>query len=256
MSDVRIKFSAADGIARIRLANPAGRNAMDLQFCQQFGQAAIACETDPSIKVILIEAEGDFFSVGGDINSFVANKDRVHSHVLDMATQIHIGVAGLRRAAAPVIAAINGMTAGGAFSLIAGADVVIAKRSAKFNPAFTKTGLTPDAGGTYFFPRVAGFRKAFWIMATNPTLTAEQAAEIDLVTKVVDDDVFEEEVEKLVHQFADSAPGALAGLKALFRSSISNTLDDQLNLEARSIAARCADPQTLERLIGFLNKKK
>ena len=245
-----------DGVARITLANPAGRNVMDLHFCRQFGKAAIACETDPRVKVILIEAEGDVFSVGGDITEFVANADRVHPQVLDMATQIHIGVAGLRRAAAPVIAAVNGMTAGGAFSLVAGADVVIAKRSAKFNSAFTKSGLTPDAGGTYFFPRVAGFRKAFWIMATNPTLTADQAAEIDLVTQVVDDENFAAEVEKIVRQFADSAPGALAGLKSLFRSSLTNTLDDQLNLEARSIASRCADPATLELLVAFLNKKK
>ncbi|MDB5396151.1 MAG: enoyl-CoA hydratase/carnithine racemase [Rhodospirillales bacterium] len=256
MTAPRIKFSVVDKVARITLANPAGRNAMDLQFCQEFGKAAIACETDPSIKVILIEAEGDVFSVGGDITEFVANKDRVHPHVLDMATQIHIGVAGLRRAAAPVIAAVNGMTAGGAFSMVAGADVVIAKRSAKFNAAFTKSGLTPDAGGTYFFPRVAGFRKAFWIMATNPTLTADQAAEIDLVTQVVDDEKFAEEVERIVRQFADSVPGALSGLKSLFRSSLTNTLDDQLNLEARSIAARCADPATLELLVAFLNKKK
>ena len=256
MAPERIKFSIADGVARITLANPAGRNVMDLHFCRQFGKAAIACETNPDIKVILIEAEGDVFSMGGDINSFLANKDRVQAHILDMATQIHIGVAGLRRAAAPVIAAVNGMTAGGAFSLVAGADVVIAKRSAKFNSAFTKSGLTPDAGGTYFFPRVAGFRKAFWIMATNPTLTADQAAEIDLVTQVVDDENFAAEVEKIVRQFADSAPGALAGLKSLFRSSLTNTLDDQLNLEARSIASRCADPATLELLVAFLNKKK
>ena len=256
MTDVRIKFAVADGVARITLANPAGYNVMDLPFCQQFGQAAIACETNPDIKVILIEAEGNVFSMGGDINSFLANKDRVHAHILNMATQIHIGVAGLRRAAAPVICSVNGMAAGGAFSLVAGADVVIAKRSAKFNPAFTKTGLTPDAGGTYFFPRVAGFRKAFWIMATNPTLTADQAAEIDLVTQVVDDEKFTDEVERIVRQFADSAPGALAGLKSLFRSSLTNTLDDQLNLEARSIASRCADPATLERLFAFMGKKK
>jgi 2-(1,2-epoxy-1,2-dihydrophenyl)acetyl-CoA isomerase len=93
-------------------------------------------------------------------------------------------------------------------------------------------------------------------MATNPTLTAEQAAEIDLVTQVVDDENFRDEVEKLVAQFANAAPGGLAGLKALFRASMTNTLDDQLNLEARSVAARCADPHTMERLIGFLNKGK
>jgi len=262
MSDVRIRFSIENRVARLTLANPAGKNVMDLQFCHELGQAAIACETNPDIKVILIEAEGDVFSMGGDINSFVANKDRIHAHILDMATQIHIGVAGLRRAAAPVIAAVNGMAAGGAFSLLAGCDVVIAKRSAKFNPAFTRTGLTPDAGdtreeiGAAGIGGEAGFRKAFWIMATNPTLTAEQAAEIDLVTQVVDDETFRDEVEALVHKFADAPNGALSGLKALFRASLSNTLDDQLNLEARSIAGRCADPETMERLIGFLNKSK
>ena len=182
MSDVRIRFSVEKGVARLTLANPAGYNVMDLQFCQELGKAAIACETNPDVKVILIEAEGDVFSMGGDIHSFVNNKDRVHAYVLDMATQIHIGVAGLRRAPAPVI------------------------------------------------------------------------AEIDLVTQVVDDEKFRDEVERLVGQFANSAPGGLAGLKALFRASMTNTLDDQLNLEARSVSARCADPATLLRLIGFLNK--
>jgi 2-(1,2-epoxy-1,2-dihydrophenyl)acetyl-CoA isomerase len=92
-------------------------------------------------------------------------------------------------------------------------------------------------------------------MATNPTLTAEQAAEIDLVTQVVDDDKFQGEVERIVRLFADSAAGALAALKTLFRASLTNTLDDQLNLEARSVAARCADPATLERLESFMRKK-
>jgi 2-(1,2-epoxy-1,2-dihydrophenyl)acetyl-CoA isomerase len=93
-------------------------------------------------------------------------------------------------------------------------------------------------------------------MATNPTLTAEQAAEIDLVTLVVDDEAFKDEVEKVVRQFANAAPGGLAGLKALFRASQTSTLDEQLSLEARSVAAHCADPRTMERLIGFLNKSK
>jgi len=252
----RIRLTVADGIARLILCNPQKYNAMDQLFCREFSQAALACEIDPAIEVIVIEAEGDVFSPGGDITDFVAHKDHVHAHVLDMATEIHIGVLALRRAPAPVIAAVNGTTAGGAFSLICGADVVIAKKSAKFNVAFTRSGLTPDAGGTYFFPRVVGSRKAFWIMATNPTLSADQAAEIGLVSQVVEDADFRQEVDRLARQFADSVPGALAGLKALLRSSLTNSLDEQLNAEARSISALCASPATLERLIAFVEKKK
>jgi 2-(1,2-epoxy-1,2-dihydrophenyl)acetyl-CoA isomerase len=256
MTDSRIALSIADGVAWVTFANPAKRNAMDLQFCQEFAKAGIACETTPGIGAIVIRAEGDFFSVGGDMADFVANKDRIHPHVLDMATQIHIGVSAFRRAPAPVIASVNGMTAGGAFSLIAGADVVIAKRSARFNPAFTRSGLTPDAGGTYFFPRVVGFRKAFWIMATNPTLSAEQAEAIGLVSLVVDDDALEAETLRVARQFADMPPGALSGLKSLLRASLTDTLDDHLNLEARSIAGLCATPATLEKLVAFVAKKK
>jgi 2-(1,2-epoxy-1,2-dihydrophenyl)acetyl-CoA isomerase len=256
MNGERIRLTIADKIARMTFVNPKGYNAMDLKFCNEFSEAALACEIDPDVKVIVIGAEGDVFSPGGDITDFVAHKDDIHAHILDMATRIHIGVLSLRRAPAPVIAAVNGMTAGGAFSLVAGADVVIAKKSAKFNSAFTRSGLTPDAGGTYFFPRVVGSRKAFWIMATNPMLTADQAAEIGLVSQVVEDDKFEEEVERVARLFADSVPGALAGLKALLRSSLTSTLDEQLNAEARSISSLCAAPATLERLIAFVEKKR
>lgn len=256
MSEKRIRFSVADGIARITFANPSRNNAMDRQFCQELGQAGIACETTPGIKVIVIDAEGPMFSVGGDIDDFIANKDRVQAHILDMATQIHIGVASLRRASAPVIMSVQGMAAGGGFSVVAGADVVIAARSAKFNPAFTRSGLTPDAGGTYFFPRVAGFRKAFWIMATNPTLTAEQAEEIGLVSLVVDDDKLVEETDRVARQFADTPSDALSALKTLFRTSLSSTLDDQLSLEARSVASIAATPTTLAKLEAFIAKRK
>jgi 2-(1,2-epoxy-1,2-dihydrophenyl)acetyl-CoA isomerase len=256
MTGQRIRFSISDGIARITLANPARNNAMDMQFCHELGQAGIACETTPGIGAIVIDAEGEMFSVGGDIDNFVANKDRVHAHILDMATQIHIGIASLRRAPAPVIASVHGMAAGGAFSLVAGADVVIAGRSARFNSAFTRSGLTPDAGGTYHFPRVAGFRKAFWIMATNPTLTAEEAETIGLVSVVVDDDKLKEETDRVARQFADTPSAAISALKTLFRASLTNSLDEQLSLEARSVAAIAATPTTLAKLEAFIARRK
>lgn len=250
----RITLKVEDGIAWVTLANGANKNAMDIQFCREFAQTMVACETNPGARVIVIRAEGDFFGVGGDIRNFVDNKHRVHEHVLDMATQIHVGILAMRRAAAPVICAVNGMAAGGSFSLVCGTDVVIARRSAKFAPAFTKSGFTPDAGGTWFFPRIAGWRKAYWIMATNPVLTAEQAEQIGLVTQVVDDDKLDSTVSALARQFADMPPGALGGLKRLFQDSETTPLDQHLNAEARSIAAQCANPAILARLDAFFKK--
>src|SRR5690606_10504128 len=104
----------------------------------------------------------------------------------------------LNRLAAPVVAAVNGMAAGGGFSLVCMSDLAIATRSARFNFAYTRSALTTDGGATWFLPRLVGLQRAFDILATNPTLDAEEAARLGIIARVVDDDRFETEVEALV----------------------------------------------------------
>jgi 2-(1,2-epoxy-1,2-dihydrophenyl)acetyl-CoA isomerase len=255
MTDQRIQFSVSGGIARITLASPERRNAVDLQFCAELTQAAEACEARADIAVILLAAQGEAFSVGGDLRDFLANRDRIQAHVHGMATSFHAGILALRRAPAPVVAAVAGVAAGGGFSLVCGADLVIAARSARFVSAYTRTGLTPDGGGTFFLPRIVGLRAAFDIMATNPTLSAEQAKTLGIVSRVVEDVTFVAEVETLVEELAAMPAGALAGLKRLLRGGAEADLAAQLAAEAESVAARAADPRTLQRLEAFLAKR-
>jgi 2-(1,2-epoxy-1,2-dihydrophenyl)acetyl-CoA isomerase len=256
MSIRPIELQVADGVARITLTNPQNYNCIDLEFTRELAAAATKCAADPGIRAILIAAQGDVFCVGGDIKDFIANKHRSREHLLEMASTFHLAVTHLRSAAAPVILALNGMAAGGGFSLVCGADLVIAKRSAKLNSAYTRSGLTPDGGGTFFLPRIVGIRKAFDIMATNPTLSADQAYELGIVSRVVDDAEFDAEVEKAVRGIADMIPEALASLKALLNASPSAALQQQLAAEAQSLAKISANPATLDRLSAFLNKKK
>jgi len=256
MSARPIELTVADGIARITLANPQNYNCIDLEFARGLAAAATQCAADPTVRAIVIAAQGDVFCVGGDIKDFMANRHRSREHLLEMASNFHVGVTLLRNAAAPVILALNGMAAGGGFGLVCGADLVIAKRSAKLNSAYTRSGLTPDGGSTFFLPRIVGIRKAFDLMATNPTLTADQAYELGIVSRVVDDADFDAEVEKVVRGVAEMIPEALASLKALLNASASAALQQQLAAEAESISKIAANPATLDRLSAFLNKKK
>ncbi len=256
MSGTRIRHEVKDGIARLTLCAPHNRNAVDSTFCREFAEVALTVAADPSVVVALMQAEGDFFSVGGDFKDFLAHKDGLERHVLDMATHLHIGIARLRRAPAPLVVAVNGTAAGGGFSLVLGADIAIAKRSAKLVSAYTRSGLTPDGGGTYFLPRIVGLKRAFDILATNPTLSADEALSLGILSRVVDDDAFEAEVEALVQRFAATPRHALHGLKRLLRESEGRSLEQQLSLEAESIAATASNPATITALEAFLAKKK
>jgi 2-(1,2-epoxy-1,2-dihydrophenyl)acetyl-CoA isomerase len=255
MNGERIDFSIVDDLARIVLANPANRNAMDAPFIHEFAAAAARCEAEPRLRAIVISARGDWFSAGGDLRGFLAHRDTIGEHVRGLAGTFHIGILALRRATAPVIAAVGGMAAGGGFSLVCGADLVVASEAARFVSAYTSSGLTPDGGGSFFLPHIVGRRVAFDLMATNPVLSAQEAKALGLVSRIVAPEALDEAVEALVAQLAALPEGAVAGLKALFRRGEDEALTAQLRAEVESIARLAASPATLARMEEFLTRK-
>lgn len=250
----KIELGIADGVARIRLNDPEHHNTVDARFTQEFAHAAIQCETDPAVRLVLLDAVGPVFSFGGDLNDFIANRDRIQAHIREMTAYFHNAILILNRMRAPVVAAVNGMAAGGGFSLVCMSDMAIASRSAKFNFAYTRSGLTPDGGATYFLTRLVGPQKAFDIMATNPTLSAEDAQRLGIIARVVDDADYEAEVARLVETLVNLPSDALPRLKRLLKTSLGASLEEQFEHEARSISEVAATPETLATLESFLNR--
>lgn len=251
-----IAFSVADGIARIIIDDAANHNVVGVQFTKELARAAIACEGNGDIRVVLLSANGKEFSVGGDLNEFLRERHNLREHVREMAAYFHLAIAALNRLPVPVVCAVNGMAAGGGMSMAMMCDLTIATRSAKFNLAYTRSGLTPDGGGTWFLPRLVGVQRAFDIMATNPTLSAEQACNLGIIARVVDDDKFKDEVEKVLRQLADAPSGSAAQAKRLLRASLGNSLEQQLELEAKNIAEIASSASTLATLEAFFAQRK
>ncbi len=254
MIDQHIEFSITDRIARIVLARPTARNAMNAALITQFAEACANAAAGPSLIAIVISAQGDWFSAGGDLKDFLANREHIHSHVHAMADVLHAAILDLRRAPAPVIAAVGGVAAGAGFTLVCACDLVVATQSARFVSAYTSSGLTPDGGGTFFLPRIVGHRAAFDIMATNPVLTAAEAKACGIVSRIAEDGALDSEVDKLLANLAAQPEGAVAALKALFRRG-EDGLAAQLDAERDSIAARAATPSALARIEAFLKPK-
>jgi len=250
----RLDYRVDDGIARITLNDPERHNTVDGRFTRELAEAAIRCETNPAVKVVLLAAAGPVFSFGGDLNEFMANRDHLQAHVREMTAHFHSAILTLNRMPAPVVAAVNGMAAGGGFSLVCMSDMAVARRSAKFNFAYTRSGLTPDGGATYFLTRLVGPQKAFDIMATNPTLSATQAYDLGIIARVVDDADFDAEVERILDTLKRLPSDALPRLKGLLKKSLSASLEEQFEHEAKSISEVAATPETLATLEAFLDR--
>lgn len=251
----RVRVTVDGAVARLTLVNADRRNVVDQRFTEEFLAAARLCAADRRVAVILIAAEGEAFSVGGDVDEFVAQGPQIGVYVADLAGRFHSGIVALRQSPAAIVLALQGTAAGGGFSLVCGADLVVAARGARLCSAYTRSGLTPDGGGTWFLPRIVGARRAFELLAMNPTLTAEQGRELGLVSEVVDDAELTATVETRVRELARLAPGVLAGLTRLLRGSATAGLEEQLAAEAAQIAALAATPATRALLAAFLRRR-
>jgi 2-(1,2-epoxy-1,2-dihydrophenyl)acetyl-CoA isomerase len=255
MTYTTLEVSESGGIARLTLARPDQRNALDLTTCVELAHAAAAIEASPTVKVLVLSGRGSAFSVGGDIAHFVKHRDDLRDELLKMTAAFHAAILSMQRMPAPLLVGVNGVAAGGGFSLVCGADLAVAKRSAKLVSAYTRSGLTPDGGGTWFLPRRVGHQRAFDLMAMNPTLTAEEAQAIGLVSRVVDDDAFDAELDKVATHVASLPSGAAQALKRLLHASEARSLADHFKDEEATLSQIGSSEETLGRLDAFLKKR-
>ena len=254
MSDKAINYSIDNGIARVTFCNPQGNNVIGLQFTREFADVAMACEIERDLRAVSITAEGDRFSVGGNLNEFLGQKENIRNHVREMATFFHLGISIFDKLEAPIITSVNGMAAGGGMSIVCMSDLAIATKTAKFNLAYTRTGLTPDGGSTWFLPRLVGMQRAYDIMVTNPTLDAEEAKSLGLVARVVEDENLESETEDIIESLMSLPANAAGRTKRLLRHSLRNRLETQLELESRQIAESVSSSETMNSLESFFNR--
>jgi 2-(1,2-epoxy-1,2-dihydrophenyl)acetyl-CoA isomerase len=251
----KILFQVAGGVATVTFNRPDEANAMDLQLMQELMHAAIRCDEDPGIRAAVVTGRGKFFSAGGDLSSFSGAGEEIGALLKEMTVYFHAAVSRFSRMDAPLISAVNGMAAGAGFSFVAASDIAIAAESARFTSAYTAASLSPDGSSTYFVPRLVGMRRAMELMLTNRRLSAEEALEWGLITAVVPDDDLMGAVGELAASLASGATLAYGAVKRMLHESFGGTLETQMELEARSIAALAHTHDGNEGVSAFLEKR-
>jgi 2-(1,2-epoxy-1,2-dihydrophenyl)acetyl-CoA isomerase len=256
MTDSSINYVVDDGVAILTLAQGARGNPFDGKFCAELNAIATQCSINRDIRSILIRAEGRFFSVGGDLNSLASSREGLANFVSTGTANLHMAISRLARCDAPVIAAVHALAAGGAVAFLAGADFVLASPEAAFYAAFTGIGISCDTGGSYFLPRRVGSRKAAAFLLLNQTWSAEEAMASGLVTQIVPRDDLDAEALKLARKLAAGPTRAYGEIKNLLLSSFEQSLEGQLEIEARAMARSSATDDAWQALNAVKAKQK
>lgn len=208
------------------------------------------------VRVVVLEAAGSHFCVGGDISFFAGAADR-GAAIGALAREVNAGVLALTQLPAPLIASVQGPAAGAGLSLVLAADLAVGTPAASFVVAYTAIGLSPDAGCSYWLPRRVGARRASELALTNRRVDADEAQRIGILTEVVADaEALSQRVSELAGALADGPLTAHAAVKRLLNQSWDHTFAGQLDAEAESIAELAASPTGAEGIAAFIERRR
>lgn len=247
-----VTVDRADGVALVTLNRPDARNAINLELAQELARAALDIERDA--RAVLVRGEGSAFSVGGDLKEFSTVAD-LPRHLREVTLHVHAAVSAFARMDAPVIACVHGAAAGAGMSLALACDIVIVGESARFTPAFTKIGLTPDGSLTHSLPRLIGVRRALELTLTNRTLDARDAVEWGLATRCVPDAALAAEALSVTRSLASGPTEAFGRTKRMVRTSLDHELEAQLATESVMLSGSAATDDGREGIAAFLQKR-
>lgn len=251
MSSVKRERDGKVGI--LTLNDPASLNAMTPELLGDLARAVGEMGHDPGIRALVLTGEGRGFCSGQNLKAFNSLGDNIYTGVM---THYWPAMQALRECRMPVVVAVNGVAAGGGFSLAMSGDIILAARSASFIQVFSRIGLVPDLGSTWLLPRLVGRQRALDLMLLNEPLSAERAKEWGLVRDVVDDAKLLDEAKALASRLADGPTRALVATRQLLEESEHASYADQFRreIELQQVIRESADAK--EGRQAFVEKRK
>lgn len=251
MEYATIGYRVEDGIATVTLDRPDVMNALNTEMRAELTDAIRRAPGEA--RVIVLTGAGRAFCSGQDLG------DRANAAEIDLERTLRDEYEPMLRAIfdcpVPTISAVNGAAAGAGANLALAADVVIAAESAVFLQAFSRIGLIPDAGGTYWLPRQMGMAKAMGAALFAEKISARQASDWGMIWECVPDEDFAERVQARAAALAAGPTAAYRAIKQAIRGSFERDLDGQLALEAELQGACGKTRDFKEGVLAFLEKR-
>ncbi|UCF85759.1 MAG: enoyl-CoA hydratase/isomerase family protein [Desulfobacteraceae bacterium] len=251
-----VKLEQTEGIAIITLNRPSAYNSFDAEMVQLLAETLVKVALDPAVVGVVISGEGKAFCAGGNLAWVKGYGENLGAAFHELAARFHQGILEIRHMPKPVVAAINGFSAGGGFSLALACDFRIMETSATLKQGYTTNGLSIDGGGTYALPRLVGLARALEIAAFDEPISSEKAYAWGLATEVVDDGESVKRAIQMLEEMKTKSLTSFAASKKLITDSFNTTFEAQLEKE-RELLSWCGNqPNGREGIAAFLEKRK
>ncbi|CAI8254069.1 MAG: 1,2-epoxyphenylacetyl-CoA isomerase [Flavobacteriaceae bacterium] len=244
-----------NGVATLTLNRPEVFNSFNREMALLLQKQLDAFGENPEIRAIVITGSGKAFCAGQDLKE-VTTPELHPGFKKILEEHYNPIIERIRAINKPIIAAVNGVAAGAGANIALACDIVVASEKASFIQAFSKIGLVPDSGGSFYLPRLIGFQRASALMLLGDKVTAQQALELGMVYKVFEPETFQQQALDLAQEMAQMPTKALGLTKQLLNASFNNTLDQQLTLESTLQIQAANSNDYKEGVTAFVEKRK
>jgi len=254
-----LRIERADGVLTLTFDRPESGNAIPSSWTSKLIDLFEGLNTDPTVRALLLRAEGPHYSLGGDVRAFAAGLDR---SVAEMQAEFRARLDRVSRLVTafvaidvPIVAACQGGIAGAGLMYPLGADYVLGAPDSFLVFAHQRIGLTPDGGVSYLLPRVVGQRMAGQLLLTGARVDAAEAQQLGMISQIVERDRIDEEARAQARRFARAPAEVMGTTKRLVRTSLATGLAKQLDAERDAIVASVGHPDFGEGVRAFVEKR-
>ncbi|GAA4743424.1 enoyl-CoA hydratase-related protein [Flavisolibacter ginsenosidimutans] len=248
-----ILFTIENAVAHITFNRPEKYNAFNREMALLLQEKLDACQSK-DVRCVYITGSGKAFCSGQDLEEVVDPNGPKIEHIV--GEHYNPIITRIRKLAKPVVAAVNGVAAGAGANIALACDIVVASQNASFIQAFSKIGLIPDSGGTFFLPRLIGWQKASALMMLGDKVSAEEAERMGMIYKFFPAETFEEEAKKIARTLATMPTKGLTFTKMLLDNSFKNSYEDQLEDEENFQQRAGSTKDYKEGVDAFLQKRR
>lgn len=250
-----IQLNIKNNIARITLNRPEVFNSFNREMALCLQDTFDACEKDSNVRVIVLTGNGKAFCAGQDLKE-VTSPELNPGFKKILEEHYNPIIKRIRTVKKPVLCAVNGVAAGAGANIALACDIVVATKAASFIQAFSLIGLIPDSAGTFFLPRLIGFQKASALSMLGDKVSAEEAEKLGMVYKCTPNEEFEDVINALATKLANMPTKALVLIKQALNQSVTNNLDQQLELESKYQIEAAQTEDYAEGVAAFVEKRQ
>ncbi|MGN8224713.1 enoyl-CoA hydratase-related protein [Gracilimonas sp. BCB1] len=246
-----------NGVFTIILNRPDKLNSFIFEMANQLKEALHRAESDEDVRCVLLTGEGRAFCAGQDLAEATEVSDDPERDLSEIVHHTYIPIIkGIRKLEKPVVCAVNGTAAGAGANIALACDIVIASEEAAFIQSFSQIGLIPDSGGTYILPRLIGLARATALTFLGEKVSAKEAVEMGMIWKACPAETYMEEAKKVAARLARMPTKGFGLTKRGFNAGFSNSLEEQMKLEAKLQAEAGKTHDYNEGVKAFMEKRK